>query len=405
MRLLFVVQRYGREVAGGAEAHCRQFATRLAARGHQVEVLTSAALSYVDWANWFPVGTAELDGVVVHRLAVDEPRNERFFTPLNDRVLWSLSPVPLHMQEEWMRSQGPCLSELGPWLQQEGPAFDVVIFFTYLYYTTSAGLRAVAGLVPTVFHPTAHDEPPLYLGLFDTVFRQPSGFAFSTPEEAALVKARFGLRRPSSVVGIGFDADVEGDGSRFRATSAVAERPYLVYVGRVDPGKGSLEVFDHFVAYKRRNPGPLALVVIGDPVRPLAEHPDVIVAGFVDEQAKHDAIAGSLALVQPSYFESFSMVLVEAWLHSKPALVQGYCDVLVGQSRRSGGGIWYRGFAEFEAAVDLLTGDADLRRAMGAAGRRYVVDQYRWEAVLQRYERFLGTVARHRRPSASARPL
>jgi Glycosyltransferase len=74
----------------------------------------------------------------------------------------------------------------------------------------------------------------------------------------------------------------------------------------------------------------------------------VVVTGFIDEAGKQSALAGAAALVQPSYFESFSMVLTEAWAHRRPALVQGHCAVLDGQARRSGGGIPYRSYAEFE---------------------------------------------------------
>jgi glycosyltransferase involved in cell wall biosynthesis len=164
-------------------------------------------------------------------------------------------------------------------------------------------------------------------------------------------------------------------------------------MGRLDPAKGSEELFDFFAAYKRRNPGPLALVFLGDPVRPLPDHPDVIRTGFVDDALKRSALAGALALVQPSFFESFSMVLTEAWAARKPTLVQGHCEVLVGQATRAGGGLPYRGFAEFEAAVDLMLGDPGLARAMGESGRRYVEANYDWQAVMDRYERFLAWVA------------
>jgi glycosyltransferase involved in cell wall biosynthesis len=151
------------------------------------------------------------------------------------------------------------------------------------------------------------------------------------------------------------------------------------------------------VTYKQRNPGPLALAMVGDPVRPLAPHPDVVMTGILDEPTKGAAVAGALALVQPSFFESFSMVLTEAWAQRKPALVQGHCAVLEGQVRRSGGGIPYRGFAEFEAALDRLVGDDRLRQALGDAGRRLVEQRYRWEDVLSRYERLLArAAARHR---------
>jgi glycosyltransferase involved in cell wall biosynthesis len=387
VRLLYVVQRYGREVAGGAELHCREFATRLAARGHDVEVLTSCALSYSDWANWYTPGTENVDGVTVHRLEVAAPRSDRFFAPLNSRVVWGHRFVPLHFQHEWMRSQGPYLPDLVAWLGRSASAYDVVVFFTYLYYPTWAGLPVAAGLVRTVLHPTAHDEPPLYLPIFDTTFRHPSCFAFSTEEEKRLVSRRFGVRRPSAVIGIGVDLDARGeaDQERFRQAHEVGERPYLVYVGRLDPAKGSEELFQFFTAYKARNPGPLALVMVGDPVRPVPAHPDVVTTGVVDEATKRAALAGALALVQPSYFESFSMVLTEAWAQSKPALVQGHCEVLAGQARRSGGGIAYRGFAEFEATVDLLIENPSLTVALGKAGRRYVEDHYEWDDVLGRY--------------------
>jgi hypothetical protein len=205
MRLLYVVQRYGHEVAGGAEFHCREFATRLAARGHDVDVLTSCAVSYVDWADRYRPGTEELDGVTVHRLSVRWPRDDRYFGPLTARVVWGRKPVPLHLQREWMRMQGPYLPQMQPWLADNAPAYDAVVFVTYLYYTTWAGLPVAAGLVPTVLHPTAHDEPPLYLPLFESMFRHPTAFAFLTEEERDLVVGRFHIDPLHEVVGQGID--------------------------------------------------------------------------------------------------------------------------------------------------------------------------------------------------------
>jgi glycosyltransferase involved in cell wall biosynthesis len=393
VRILFVVQRYGRQVAGGAETCCREFATRLAARGHEVEVLTTAALSYLTWANHFPAGTAELDGVTVHRLAVVGEREDRIFTPLNTRVVWGHKPVPLHLQHQWMRSQGPWLPEIVPWLAEHAAGYDVVVFFTYLYYPTWAGLPVAAALAPTVLHPTAHDEPPIALEIFRTMFRHPSAFAFLTEEELELVAARFPVERPYEVVGVGVELDRAGDGgAAFRAAYGLGDRPYLLFVGRVDPAKGSEELLEFFAAYKEGTPGPLALAVVGDPVRPLDEHPDVIRTGYVSEELKESALSGALALAQPSYFESFSMILTEAWAHAKPALVQGYCDVLAGQCRRSGGGIPYKGYAEFGAALDLLVDDAGLRERLGRAGRRHVEERYAWDLVLDRYEGLLDSV-------------
>ncbi|TMC48092.1 MAG: glycosyltransferase family 4 protein [Chloroflexi bacterium] len=394
MRLLFVVQRYGQEVFGGAEACCREFATRLAARGHQVHVVTSRARNYSDWANEYPEGEQDLDGVTVHRLSVSRPRHAEVFDGLQRRTVAAHHWTAAHLQTEWMRQQGPLIDELPGWLADMSPGFDITIFFTYLYYTTWAGLRAVR--TPSVLHPTAHDEPPAYLPLFDEVFRLPSALAFLTAEEGEFVRRRFRVRQPSMVIGIGMEARPPTGTGEFRRRFGIDDAPYLACVGRTDPGKGSLELFEFFTAYQRRRRSPLKLALIGEEVFPLPSHPDVVKTGFVDEDVRDAGIAGATLLVQPSFFESFSMVLTEAWSFGVPALVQGRSEVLVGQARRSGGGLPYCGYAEFEAALDLLLADDELRRRLGSAGRAHVESTYSWDAVFARYFTLLGRAVERR---------
>ncbi len=394
MRLLFVVQRYGNEVFGGAEHFARSFATRLAERNHEVHVVTSCAVNYMDWADHYPPGDSHSDGVQIHRLSVRRPRNNELFNALNVRVNAGERPVPLYLQRAWMELQGPRIDELPGWLAQHAPNFDVAVFFTYLYWSTWAGLPAAAPWVRTVLHPTAHDEPPLYLSIYDLMFRLPDGLGFLTPEEAELVGRRFRVRPPSVTTGVGLDLDVREDSAAFRRRFGLGDSPYLVFVGRVDPHKGSEELFEFFTAYKRRRPGPLKLVIVGEQILPLPPHVDVVTTGWVDDATKHASMAGALALVQPSYFESFSIVLTEAWTHRRPALVQGNCAVLAGQARRSGGAIPYCGFGEFEAAVELLSTEPRLGQRLGNAGRKYVEAQYGWPTVLSRYENFLASVKR-----------
>lgn len=400
MRLLFVVQRYGVEVFGGAEQATRMYASRMAARGHDVEVLTSCAVSYVDWADHFPPGTSELEGVTVHRLPVVAPRDDSRFGPLNGRVTGNPHHTPLVLQREWLQAQGPLLAGQTEWLREHAGRFDVAVFFTYLYWTTAAGLPVAASLVPTVLHPLAHEEPAFHLQVFDTTLRTATTMAYLTEEERALVGRRLGTQVRGEVLGIGSDLDPPvADVGPLRAALGLGDRPYLTYVGRVDPAKGAEELHEAFVAYKERNPGDLALVYVGEPIRPMPDHPDVFLTGFVDEPVKHGLMAGALALVQPSYFESFSMVLTESWVLRRPALVQGACDVLRGQAVRSGGAIPYRGFAELEAAIDLLVADPALGDALGQAGRRYVEERYGWDVVLDRYEAVLEEAAARPRPA------
>jgi glycosyltransferase involved in cell wall biosynthesis len=393
MRILYVVQRYGEQVAGGAEQHARAFAERMVERDHHVTVLTTCAQSYTDWANEYPRGWSKANGVSVFRVPVEVTRNPHLFSRFNARMSQAEGVRPLSLQREWMQMQGPYAPELVPWIRHNARTYDAVVFITYLYWSTWAGLGACAGAVPTLLHPTAHDEPPLRLSIFQEVLRAPDAFAFLTPEEADLVRERFPDAPPGEVVGIGVETNQPGDADAFRRRYGLGGAPYLLYVGRVDPAKGASELIEHFVAYKNRNPSDLQLVLLGELLVDDPRRGDIVTTGFVDEATRNNALAGARALVHPSYFESFAMVLTEVFAQRRPALVQKRCEVLNGHAHRSGGAIPYTGFAEFEAAVDLLRTAPELADEMGAAGRRYVEREYDWNVVMPRYERILERVA------------
>jgi glycosyltransferase involved in cell wall biosynthesis len=394
MRLLYVVQRYGDEIAGGAEQHCREVAERMAARGHHVEVATTCAKSYVDWADEYEPGTSTSQGVVVNRFRVARPRDNRIFNGINFRMLLGRGSRPLFTQHDWMREQGPWCPALTTWLDHNADRFDCVVCCTYLYWTSWAALETLRGRVPLVMHPHLHDEPPLRLSMFDAAFRTPDAFALSTPEEVDLIKARFRFDPPGAVVGIGVEVGA-ADGARFRAAYGLGDAPYLLYVGRIDPGKGAPALVDMFAAYKDRHPGDdLVLVMLGDDLIDLPARDDLLVTGFVDYQTRDDALAGAFALAQPSFFESFSMILTEAFAFGRPALVDGRCAVLRGHAQRSGAAIPYDNFGEFEAGVEMLLADPALADAMGAAGKTYVEREYTWDVVLGRYEALLERTAR-----------
>ena len=272
------------------------------------------------------------------------------------------------------------------------------MFVTYLYWTSWAGLRALAGRIPTLLVPTAHDEPTLRLPLLELLFALPDAIAFLTEEEAALVRERFPGAPPGAVLGAGVDIEALGSTAiRSRRSGAgTASATGRISSSSADSIRGraptSSPTSSSPIAIGTRR-ATLALVVVGEPMYELAPHPDIVVTGFVDDDTRRAAVAGATIAVQPSYFESFSLVLAEAWVEAKPALVQRACAVTNGQVQRSGGGIPYRGYAEFEAAVDLLLDSPELAATLGARGRRYVDANYRWTTVLPRYERVLRALA------------
>jgi glycosyltransferase involved in cell wall biosynthesis len=124
----------------------------------------------------------------------------------------------------------------------------------------------------------------------------------------------------------------------------------------------------------------------------LPERTDVLVTGFVDAPTRDAALAGAYALVQPSRFESFSLVLTEAFAHGRPALVQGACAVLNGHAERSGAAIPYHDAIDFDAALHTLRESRERADTMGDAGRAYVARNYDWDLVLGKYESLLRAV-------------
>jgi glycosyltransferase involved in cell wall biosynthesis len=400
MKLLFVVQRYGDGVVGGSEAACRSLATHLAARGHAVEIATTCAVDHLTWENAFPPGPQRVDGLVVHRLRVDRPRDMERFLGLTAALLGDPYATPAQ-ERAWIESQGPSVPGWPGWIRRHAAAFDVVVFFTYLYETTSAGIAHAAARTATVLHPTAHDERYLRLRELSHVFHHADGLAYFTPEEQSLVEDQHAPKGVGRVIGLGFDSAPRGDGDRFRARHGLGPEPYLLYTGRIEPGKNIDELITWAAAHHRDRHDAPRLVLVGSVAMPLPDAPWLTVIGPADAADRVDALGGSLALVQPSRFESFSLSLIEGWQQERPGLVQGRSPVLVGQARRSGGAIPYSSASEFAAAVDLVLDEPALAGELGASGARYVTANYRWEVVVDRYESLLHEAIAHHKARAS----
>jgi glycosyltransferase involved in cell wall biosynthesis len=116
------------------------------------------------------------------------------------------------------------------------------------------------------------------------------------------------------------------------------------------------------------------------------------VVGPVSEAHKWALLEGALALVSPSPWEAFALVVAEAWSAEIPVVVNARCAATVEHCRRSGGGLSFAGFGEFEAEVDRLSGDEELRQRLGANGRAYVDRWFRWPRVIDRYATFVESV-------------
>lgn len=392
-KVALIVQRYGSDLSGGSEQLCRVVAERLALHG-SCDVLTTCARDYMSWQNELPPGISAVGGVRVHRFLVDSPRDIASFNALSNELFGGKSDPAL--EERWMKAQGPYSSSLLAFLERNKDNYDTFIFFTYLYCTTYFGLPLVRDRAILVS--TAHDEPPIYLSIFDELFRLPQRFLFLTPEEQDFVYRRFCLPEAvGEIAGMGLD-ELECDSSQTDVPAHVQQSlgsaPYLLYLGRIDESKGCKTLMDWFDRYISDHPvSELRLVLAGKAVIPIPSNPRIIAAGYVSEAAKQALIKGSLFMVAPSPYESLCISALESWRQEKAVLANGECLVLAGQCRRSGGGLWYRSYEEFAECVSLLARDDEMRTELGKRGSKFTATEYTWERVEEIYLRNIAHVA------------
>ena len=393
MRLAFVVQRYGTEVVGGAELHCRWVAEHLAER-HQVEVLTTTATDYLSWQNVLPAGISQVNGITVRRFPVARERREEVFFPVANKVCFFE-----HGDEEerqWLEEHGPVTPALVEHLRRHEQDYDAIVFFSYRYWTTYFGMQVAPH--KSLLVPTAEHDRVLYLRLFREFFRLPAAIVFNTPEEKDLIERVTGNDvLPGEVVGTGINRPA------VVPVGEVAPRldllgDYLVYVGRIEPEKGCAVMIDHFLRWQRETRAATTLALFGRSTMTFSENAHVRLMGVVPDGEKLAAIARARALVMPSRHESLSMVVLEAWMMNRPVLVNGDCEVLRGQVLRANGGLYYRRYEEFAAAMDLLVSAPGLADRLGRQGHAYFQENYAWERIMEKYERLLARAASAARP-------
>ena len=433
MKLAFVVQRYGAGIAGGSEMHCRQLAERLASR-HDITVLTTCARDYVTWTNALPPGESMETGVRVRRFPVARPRNLKAFADLSDEVFDDLTSTP-EREEAWFRANGPDVPALLDHLRAHGTDYDLVLFWAFRYAPSYFGLPLVADRAILV--PTAEEDPAVDLDVLPEYFARAAGYLFLTPEEEALVSTRAGRTlQPSRVIGIGLEPERGPHPSRAVLDRLGISPDFVLYLGRVDRNKGCATLIEYFQEYieaeeqpaspkprggeagpaspkprsgeggpaspkPRSGEGGTTLVLAGPSTLTIPDHPRIRALGYVEDEVRHALLSHARALIVPSPYESLSIVLLEAWNHGTPAVVNAYCKVLQGQVRRADGGLYYRSSREFQEALSWLLSNETGRRDFGGQGLAYVDREYRWATVLGRVESLLAEVSR-RRSAASA---
>jgi glycosyltransferase involved in cell wall biosynthesis len=377
MRLAWVLPRYGSRVLGGAEAHARAIIEQLSRRGHFIEVWTTCALSVYSWENELSEGVEQEGAVTIRRFPID----------VGGRINFWADPFTVGNQYLWIETL-PHSSALCEHIQSRANEFDLLMFMPYSAGTTYHGARIFPR--KSIIWTCLHDELQAYLLPTRDLLQSVAGLILNCRAEQEFLQRVLRIQnQATAIVGMYFEM-ASGDAAAFRRAYPWLPSNFIIYAGRWESGKNVDVLIQYYLWYQsRRKNEQLGLVLLGDGPLGKFEYPGVFKLGFVDEQTKRNALAACSFLCQPSLAESFSIVLMEAWMQGKPVLVNQHCAVTLEHVRTSNGGLYFADYSDFEGAVDYLLTHPVEAKQMGENGRRYVAREYNVEIVMNRMEEAL----------------
>ncbi len=399
--IALVIPWFGRDLKGGAEQQAWQIATRLAARGHLVEVLTTCCRSFFDdWAeNHLPTGETFEEGLMLRRFPVGV-RDRPAFDDLNRELLDlprrcllpGVSPVESERAALWTSENinSPLLEN---YLSRHQDDYQAFIFLPYLYGVILRGLPLVADRA--WLQPCLHDEAYAYLPDVAHLFSQARGLLFNSAGEMQLAARLYGpmIWSKGAVVGEGIELETLVADHQADLPPALAHRRFVLCLGRRDAGKGVDRLIAAFQIFRQAHPASALCLALAGPGEGSYNDPahGVLDLGLVSAAEKAALLHRCLALCQPSTHESFSRVLFEAWACGKPVVAHRDCLATAMAVQASQGG-WIAGTeAEWAARIaDIDAGDPAELAAAGVQGCDYARDMADWDRVMARYARLLG---------------
>ncbi len=360
------------DISGGAEKHALNFAELLASE-YELEILTTKALDYITWKNVIRNDEEFIENSLVRRFTVKQSRNIKSFNRFHAKLIQKLPNISDEEMSEWLMMQGPYCPELINFIKENEKSYDVFIFMTYLYYTTIYGIDKIKH--KSICVTTLHDEPPAYFPVFKKTLTNEITYSFNTPEERDLFKKIYSYAPDKySVIGLHVDSPVN-------PSLPPPKFEYILYIGRIDAGKGVFTLIEQFTEWKRKTNSSVKLILVGGGEHDDNPEEDIIFTGYISEEEKVNYLKYALFLVNPSHLESFSIVVMEAWLLEIPVLVNQDSEILRAHCNRSNAGLYYSDQDSFSATMNYLLSHPETRTKMGINGKHYVEMNYTRDIV------------------------
>ena len=386
-RFAFVIPRYFDGIAGGAETLMGNIASHLKARGDTVEVWATCAKDNRTWNNEFAPGVTEVAGLPIHRFPVD-PRNLDAWIPIQ-LALHDGQTISTDDQLTWM-AESVNSRALYNHIARHAREFDALFFGPYLFGTTFWG--SLIAPEKSILIPCLHDEAYAYQEIIASMFRQVRGCLFNAEPEMDLARSLYG-EIPGGVVGMGFDMPTAEYVSGLEPYFS-DDVPYILYLGRKETGKNVHILIDYFVEAKAQGliPERVRLAILGggsfeDLHRPeVLSRSDIVDLPHMSDRDKQRLLRHALYLCQPSTNESFSIVIMEAWMVGTPVVVHGACPVTRHHVEQSRGGLYCSSAHDLAGVTQYFLEDAAAQRRHAVAGADYVRNDYSWDSVLRRFD-------------------
>jgi len=386
MKIAFVIPWYG-DIPGGAENECKRTAENLQKSGIEVEILTTCVKEFLsDWNNnFYKEGVYEVNGITVRRFRLRQ-RDTKLFDRINLKLMHNQKVSP-HEEVKYITEMINS-DNLYKYISENTSKYDYFLFIPYMFGTTYFGSKICPER--SILIPCLHDESYAYMGIYKKMFEGVRGIIFHSDLELKLAEKLYDLKCNKRVLGEGIDTEIQFDRKRFQKKNGINDE-FLLYAGRREIGKNVPMLVDYFIKYKKENDNNLRLILIGNGEVniPRSQNKNIIDLGFVPIQDKYDAYSAATVLCQPSVNESFSIVIMESWLCGTPVLVHANCEVTRDHCIKSNGGLYFNNYEEFKECINFYRMNPHLARKMGNNGRDYVINNYAWNKVVEKYKTFL----------------
>lgn len=391
MKIGFVTPWFGENIPGGAEMELRGISSHLAQAGEDIEILTTCVKEFLsDWnVDYYKPGEYRVNNINVRRFKVRQ-RDVKAFDAVNYKLM---NNYKITSDEEKLYIREMINSpDLYEYIEKNSNEYDCFVFIPYMFGTTYYGIKACPE--KSILIPCFHDESYVYMDVFKPVFESLKGIIFHSKSEQLLANRIFNLQNVNQgLLGEGVDTEFESNAEAFIKKYQI-EYPFMLYAGRKDKGKNVDTLISYFSEYKRRNKAEIKLLLIGGGEIPIPSDmkKNIVDLGFLPTQDKYNAYAAATVLCQPSNNESFSLVIMESWLCKRPVLVSNECAVTKNFVIESNGGLYFKNYYEFEGCLNYLLENKETADCMGNNGRNYVMKNFAWNEIVDKYLKFFNNV-------------